>query len=340
MKEKPSVLVVDDTPENIDILVLILQSDYTVKVATSGAIALKIVREDQPDLILLDIMMPEMDGYEVCRKLKEDHTTCHIPVIFITGLGGAADELKGLELGAVDYVTKPISPPIVKARVRTHLALYDQNRELDRKVTLKTKRVQEIKKQIIQRLGRAAEYKDDETGTHVVRMAHYSRILARLAGSNEETCTLIMQAATMHDIGKIGIPDSILKKPGRLTFEEFEIMKTHCEIGANIIGDDSSELFKAAKIIALTHHEKWDGTGYPNGLAGEDIPRIGRIVALADVFDALTSERPYKKAWSIDKTVEFLHGQSNRHFEPELVKLFTDNMSDILDVFKDHQTLK
>lgn len=339
MTSKPSVLVVDDTPENIDILVLILQADYTVKVAKSGEVALKIVREDQPDLILLDIMMPEMDGYEVCRRLKEDHTTSHIPVIFITGLGGAADELKGLELGAVDYVTKPISPPIVKARVRTHLALYDQNRELDRKVTLKTHTIQETKQQIIQRLGRAAEYKDDETGTHVVRIGHYASLLARLVGSSEETCTIIMQAATMHDIGKIGIPDSILRKPGKLTVEEYEIMKTHCDIGANIIGDDSSELLKTARIIALTHHEKWDGSGYPNSLMGEDIPRVGRIVALADVFDALTSERPYKEAWSIEKTLEFLHQQSGKHFEPELVRLFTSNMDEVLEVFKKNQTL-
>jgi len=332
--EKQTILVVDDTPENIDVLVGTLKQDYHVKAAINGEMALKIVHATPPDIILLDIMMPGIDGYEVCRRLKADYTTRHIPVIFITAKIGVQDELQGLELGAVDYITKPISPPIVKARVKTHLALYDQNRELDQKVHLKTQQLHETRLQIIQRLGRAAEYKDNETGMHVIRMSHYSRILGVAAGMNETEADLLMSAAPMHDIGKIGIPDHILKKPGKLTEEEFDIMKTHTTIGAEIIGDDPSELLQLAKVVALTHHEKWNGFGYPNGLAEEDIPRVGRIVAIADVFDALTSERPYKKAWTVEDAVELLNNGAGEHFDPLLVKLFVEALPEMLEVKK------
>lgn len=330
--DKQTILVVDDTPENIDVLVGTLKQDYHVKAAIHGEMALKIVHASPPDIILLDIMMPGIDGYEVCRRLKADYTTRHIPVIFITAKIGVQDELQGLELGAVDYITKPISPPIVKARVKTHLALYDQNRELDRMVHVKTQQLHETRLQIIQRLGRAAEYKDNETGLHVIRMSHYSRILGLAAGMNETEADLLMSAAPMHDIGKIGIPDYILKKPGKLTDDEFEIMKSHTTIGAEIIGDDPSELLQLAKVVALTHHEKWNGFGYPNGLAEEDIPRVGRIVAIADVFDALTSERPYKKAWTVEDAVNMLNNGAGEHFDPQLVNLFVKALPEVLEV--------
>lgn len=331
-ENRQKILVVDDTPENIDVLVGILKQDYQVKAAINGEMALKIVRASTPDLILLDIMMPGIDGYEVCRRLKADHTTRHIPVIFITAKIGIQDEIHGLELGAVDYITKPISPPVVEARVKTHLALANQNRELDRKVREQTHQLNETRLQIVQRLGRAAEYKDNETGLHVIRMSYYSKILALAAGMSESDADVLMNAAPMHDIGKIGIPDEILKKPGKLDNNEFDTMRTHAEIGAEIIGNGHSELLEMARTVALTHHEKWNGKGYPKGLKGEEIPRIGRIVAIADVFDALTSERPYKKAWPVEKAVALLEEEAGEHFDAELVALFLKKLPEVLEI--------
>lgn len=276
--------------------------------------------------------MPGIDGFEVCRQLKANLATRHIPVIFITAMNDGNDELKGLRLGAVDYITKPISPPIVLARVNTHLALADQNRELERKVQERTAQLQATRLQIVQRLGRAAEYKDNETGMHVIRMSYFTYELAKAAGLTEEDAVLLKHAAPMHDIGKIGIPDHILKKPGRLTAEEMAIMRQHSEIGAEIIGDTESELMDLAKEIALTHHEKWDGSGYPRGLRGEAIPLAGRIVAIADVFDALTAERPYKKAWPLQEAVDYLQHQAGKHFDPHLVPLFLAQLDKIVAI--------
>jgi putative two-component system response regulator len=331
--DKASVLVVDDTPENIDLLVEILKADYKVRAAINGEQGLKIARLTKaPDLILLDVMMPGIDGFEVCRQLKADPTTSHIPIIFVTAKITTSDEIEGFSLGAVDYITKPISPPVVLARVKTHLALYDQNRELDRKVREQTKDLHDTRLKIIQRLGRAAEFKDDNTGLHVIRMSHYARVLGKAAGMNDAMADLMLDAAPMHDIGKIGIPDSILKKAGTLDDEERRIMQSHAQMGQDIIGDDSSELLQMANTVAISHHERWDGSGYPNKLAGEDIPIVGRIVAIADVFDALTSVRPYKDAWSIEKAVSYLQDHSGSHFDENLVKLFVDNLDKILAI--------
>jgi len=329
---RQTILVVDDTPDNIDVLVGILKDEYHVKAALNGKTALEIARKSPPDIILLDVMMPGIDGYEVCRRLKADYITRNVPVIFITAKIEVADEIRGFELGAVDYIGKPISPPIVKARVRTHLALYDQNRELDRKVRQQTKQLHKTRHKIIQRLGKAAEFKDNETGLHVIRMSRYSHILALAAGLSENDAELLMNAAPMHDVGKIGIPDDILKKPGKLTDEEFEIMKEHCLIGAEVIGHDDSELLQLARQIALTHHEKWNGLGYPNRLAGEDIPLTGRIIAIADVFDALTSDRPYKKAWSVADAAALLEKETGNHFDPALVPLFLEKLPEIIPI--------
>lgn len=335
--DKQTVLVVDDMPENIDVLVGTLKHDYDVKAAISGEMALKAVYAAAPNIILLDIMMPGIDGYEVCRRLKSDHTTRHIPIIFITAKISVQDELMGLQLGAVDYIAKPISPPIVKARVKTHLALHDQNRELDRKVKAQTRQLHQTRLQIIQRLGRAAEYKDNETGLHVIRMSYYSRMLGIAAGMSETEADILMNAAPMHDIGKIGIPDHILKKTGKLSPDELQTMKLHCEIGAQIIGDDESELLQLAKIVALNHHEKWNGQGYPNALKEEEIPRVGRIVAIADVFDALTSKRPYKEEWPIADAVDWLKKAAGKHFDPYLVQLFIEIMPEILEIKAAHR---
>ncbi|MCL1058892.1 response regulator [Shewanella gelidimarina] len=336
--ELQTLLVVDDTPANIDVLAGMLKDDYHVKVAKSGEIALKIANKSPLDLILLDIMMPGIDGFEVCRRLKNDHTTRHIPIIFVTAKITAEDELRGLELGAVDYITKPFNPPIVMQRVRTQLALFNQSRELAIKVKQKTAELADTQLKVIQKLGRAAEYKDNETGMHVIRMSHYTHILAKAAGMCEADADMLMAAAPMHDIGKIGINDAILRKPGKLTAEEFIEMKKHAQIGAEIIGDNESELLQMAKIVAISHHEKWNGAGYPNGLKGEDIPRIGRIVAIADVFDALTSERPYKRAWTVEDAVSLLQQEAGEHFDPQLVPLFIEHieeMTEIMESFKD-----
>jgi putative two-component system response regulator len=331
-----TILVVDDTPDNIDVLVGILQDEYNVKAATRGDRALRIVRgERPPDLILLDIMMPGMDGYAVCRELKKDPSTRHIPIIFVTAKIGVEDEVRGFELGASDYISKPVSPPVVKSRVRTHLALHDQNRELERKVRERTADLYRTRLQIIQRLGRAAEYKDNETGIHVIRVGLSAQALALAAGMGKEAAEMLLNAAPMHDVGKIGIPDRILLKEGRLDAEEWEIMKTHCQIGADIIGDEpGTPLLAMARTVALSHHERWDGSGYPAGLAGESIPLVGRIVAIVDVYDALISSRPYKEPWPSDRAAAYLREKAGHLFDPRLVTLFLDILPHVKELHR------
>jgi len=328
-KETPTLLVVDDMPDNIDVLRGILSNDYIIKVATGGEMALKIVAAQPPDLILLDVMMPEMDGHEVCRQLKNKEASRHIPVIFITARNAVEDEARGFELGAADYIAKPISPSIVRARVSAHLALADQRYYLQELVAERTseldstnKRLEQSYLSMIQQLGRAVDYRDNETGFHVVRVGNYSKLLGRAAGLSELRAEQLMYASMIHDIGKIGIPDHILLKPTKLTIEEFEVIKTHAAIGAEIIGEQDAEIMQMAREVALSHHEKWNGKGYPHGLAGDDIPLLGRIVAIADVFDALTCVRLYKTAWPIDKALEFISNESGQHFDPSLVTLF------------------
>lgn len=334
---KQTVLVVDDTPENIDVMTGILGEEYRVKVALNGEKALELANADPPpDIILLDIMMPGMDGYEVCQQLKKDQTTNRIPIIFVTAMDEVKDEAKGFELGAVDYITKPVSPPIVLARVQTQLALYDQNRILEKKVRRRTAELNDTRLEIIRRLGRAAEYRDNETGNHVIRMSHYSQLIGLEAGMSEEQAELLLNAAPMHDVGKIGIPDSILLKPDKLDDSEWETMRQHTTFGAEIIGNHSSEILDQARMIALTHHEKWDGTGYPRGLKGKDVPLMCRIVPIADVFDALTSERPYKKAWTPEKAVEVIQKDAGTHFDPTLVEAFMDVLPEVLKIKKQY----
>lgn len=334
---KPVLLVVDDTPFNIDVLRGVLASTYTIKVATHGEKALALAKSHpQPELVLLDVMMPGMDGYEVCRRLKADELTRDIPVVFVTSMSEVEDERKGFESGAVDYITKPISPPLVQARVATHLRLYRHERQLTELVRERTRELEETRLEIIHRLGRAAEFKDDETGQHVIRMSHYTRIIAEAAGMTAEDVEVLFHAAPMHDIGKIGIPEAILLKPGKLTPEEWTVMKRHPAIGAGIIGSHPHPLLNTARIVALTHHEKWDGSGYPRGLAGEQIPLVGRIVAIADVFDALTSERPYKHAWSVEDSVAYLQQHAGSHFDQRLVALFVGCLPAVLKVRELH----
>jgi putative two-component system response regulator len=311
---RPLILAVDDEATNLQLLRQILQEQYRLLFAKDGARALELAHKEKPDLVLLDVMMPGMSGYEVCAALKANPATAAIPVIFVTALTEADDEVEGFEAGAVDYITKPVSPPIVRARVRTHLSL------------VRMEELRATRLEIVQRLGLAAEYKDNETGLHVIRMSHFSRILGLAAGMSENEADDLLHAAPMHDVGKIGIPDSILQKPGPLDPDEWKIMQSHATIGAEIIGEHPNGMLALARNIALTHHEKWDGSGYPKGLAGEAIPLEGRITAIADVFDALTSVRPYKKAWSEEDALAFLVEQKGRHFDPALVDLFIGQM--------------
>jgi len=316
----PTLLLVDDEPLNLQVLRHTLQDDYRLLFARDGIRALELAASERPDMVLLDVMMPGMTGHEVCRLMRATPGIAHIPVIFVSALADSRSEAAGFEAGGVDYITKPVSPPIVRARVRTHLSLV---------------RVEELlhtRLQIVQRLGLAAEYKDNETGMHVMRMSHYSQILARAAGLSERDAENLLHAAPMHDIGKIGIPDAILRKNGKLEPGEWDVMRSHVEIGARIIGEHPRGVLNTARIVALTHHEKWDGSGYPNGLRGEEIPLEGRIVAIADVFDALTSERPYKHAWPLEKALALMREQAGRHFDPALVAVFLQVLPAILDV--------
>ncbi len=331
---RAKILVVDDEPSNLNLMRQILKNDYDLSFAKSGADALANLQKQVPDLILLDVMMPGMNGLEVCQKIKTDPRYSTIPVLFCTAMTEEGDEARGFKLGASDYLTKPVRPAVVLARVRTHLALADQDRATREEVRIAHKDLLESRLKALLMLGKAAEFKDDETGLHVVRMSHYSRLLAAASGWNEDACDVLMNAAPMHDIGKISTPDSILKKPGPLDPEEMDVMRRHCESGAQIIGEAQSDtpLFNMARDIALSHHEKWDGTGYPNRLVGEAIPIAARIVAIADVFDALTSNRPYKSAWPLDKAFEFLEANAGTHFDPDLIGIFMKQKSEIADV--------
>jgi putative two-component system response regulator len=332
MQSAPTILIVDDTPANLVTLNDTLQPDYRVKAANNGELALAIAAsDDPPDLILLDVMMPGMSGYEVCERLKANSITRKIPVIFVTAMTQVAEEENGLKLGAVDYITKPISPPIVRARVQIHLALYDQNREQERMVRERTVQLHDTRMEVIRRLGRAGEFRDNETGMHVVRVAHYCRLLAEEARMNDEDVELLFNAAPMHDIGKIGIPDHILLKPGKLDQEEYATMQQHVAIGGEIMGEHPDGLLAMARLVALTHHEKWDGTGYPNKLKGDEIPLVGQITAIADVFDALTSDRPYKTAWPIDEAINLIQSEAGKSFNPDLVDKFVSILPRILE---------
>ncbi|WP_058051044.1 two-component system response regulator [Janthinobacterium sp. Ant5-2-1] len=314
-RARPVILVVDDEAANLQLLRQILQNDYALLFAKDGARALELARQERPALILLDVMMPGLSGHDACRQLKAAPLTAAIPVIFVTALNDMRDELSGFEAGAVDYITKPLSPAIVRARVRTHLSL------------VRIDELKETRLQIVQRLGLAAEYKDNETGLHVIRMSHYARLLGVAAGMDEAAADDLLHAAPMHDVGKIGIPDRILQKPGKLDADEWAVMQTHARIGGDIIGEHAEGgMLALAREIALAHHEKWDGSGYPNGLAGETIPLAGRIVAVADVFDALTSVRPYKREWSVIDAVGYLQEQKGSHFDARLVELFVEEL--------------
>ena len=314
------ILCVDDDPVNLGVLRQALKNEFSLVFASSGAEALTAVKKHRPALILIDVQMPEMDGYEVCRQLKRSLESAQIPVIFVTNLADVTDEKAGFDAGGVDYIIKPISAPIVQARVRTHLSLV-------RAATLDYSY-----RSAIYMLAEAGHYNDTDTGVHIWRMAAYCRALAEAVGWPADRCTLLELAAPMHDTGKIGMPDSVLKKPGKLDATEWEIMRSHARIGHDILCKSDAPVFQLAAEIALSHHEKWDGSGYPNGLAGLDIPESGRLVAVADVFDALTMKRAYRDAWPLDRVLATLKEGSGIHFDPAMLDAFLGILPTILDI--------
>ena len=334
--DEPKILLVDDNTANLQVLRENLEGlGYKLLIAKNGKSALEIVQKARPDLILLDIMMPEMDGYEVCRRLKGVDETRHIPVIFLTAMADAEDEAKGLALGAVDYITKPINPELVRARVRNHLELKRHQDRLEDLVRMKTREVQLTQAVMIESLATLAEYRDPETGGHIKRTQNYVKALAvhlkdhvgfqNLLG--EETIELLYLSAPLHDVGKVGVRDHILLKAGRLDDAEFEQMKRHTLFGEEALRRTEQKLGKStflqlAREIAATHQEKWDGSGYPGGLKGTEIPVSGRLMALADVYDALISKRIYKPPMPHEKAVEIIREGRGTHFDPDVVDAF------------------
>jgi putative two-component system response regulator len=344
--EKQTVLIVDDTPDNLSLMTGLLKETYRTRVANNGERGLAIASTHPlPDLILLDIMMPGIDGYEVCRRLKAEPLTVDIPVIFLTARTEVEDEQQGFDVGCVDYITKPVSPPLVLARVKTHLMLKgsrdflkDQNAFLEEEVARRTREVQAIQDVTIMAMGSLAETRDNETGNHIRRTQHYVKALADRLRSNpkfaaaldDATIELLYKSAPLHDIGKVGIPDRILLKPGKLTPEEFEIMKTHTTLGRDAILAAEKQLrspssfLRYAREIALSHQEKWDGSGYPEGLVGPLIPLSARLMAVADVYDALISKRVYKPAFPHEKAVAIIREGRGQHFDPDIVDAFVE----------------
>ncbi len=344
-KSKQTILAVDDMPANIDVVKGVLSRDYLIQAAVNGKMALKIIEKNKPDLILLDVMMPEMDGYEVCKRVKTDPLTQDIPVIFLTGKTDVADETKGLSLGAVDYITKPISPPILKERVKTHLMLKEaqdflryQNEILEEKVIERTQQMEELQDVAMVAMGAMAESRDPETGNHIRRTQRYVKLLATHLKNHPRfrsfltpaIITSLHKSAPLHDIGKVGIPDDILLKPGKLTTGEFEEMKRHTIYGGDAITAAEKTMTRAndfltfAKEIAYYHQEKWDGSGYPEGLKRDDIPISARLMAVADVYDALISRRVYKPPFSHEKSVSIIAEGKGSHFDPDMTDAFLE----------------
>jgi len=326
---KGNILVVDDTLQNIQLLMQSLkQEGYSLGYETNGLSAIESLEHSTYDLILLDVMMPGIDGFETARRIKKNKNTKDIPIIFLTAKVEQSDMIEGFKAGGVDYVTKPFDKDVLLMRVKTHIELKK----------LKDKEIESTQKEIIFTMGAIGESRSKETGNHVKRVAEYSKLLASLYGLDEDECELLKMASPMHDIGKVGIPDNILNKPAKFEPDEWEIMKTHAELGYEMLKYSERPILKAAAIVAQEHHEKIDGTGYPQGLKGDDIHIYGRITAVADVFDALGSSRVYKKAWELDKILELFKRDSGTHFDAKLVKLFLDNLDDFLqirDTFKD-----
>jgi len=352
MVKNPIILIVDDEDRNLRLIeALLLPMGYDVLKAANGKEATQMAMETSPDVILMDIMMPVMDGLEAVKILKQDAETRIIPVVMITALREVNDRIKALEAGADDFLSKPVDKTELRIRVQTlvkvkayndHLRNYQK--QLEAEVARKTIQLRKTLEALqiasldsIHRLSRAAEYKDEDTGAHIERMSRYSEAVARKMGLDGKTVERILYAAPMHDVGKIGIPDKILLKPGKLDPDEWEIMKQHAAIGARILGGSRTGFIKLAEVIALTHHERWDGSGYPQGLRGTRIPIVGRITAIADVFDALTTRRPYKEPFSLEKSFAIIRESKGTHFDPDVVDAFFAVQDEILAIKETYQ---
>ncbi len=335
------ILIVDDTTKNIQLIGAILSNqNYEVAFATDGYKALLAIEKYQYDLILLDVMMPGIDGYQTCVGIKKMPNGIHTPVIFLTAKTDEDSIVKGFDSGGIDYVAKPFNKRELLARVETHLKLKDYEYNLEQNVKELTKEIEDTQREVVFTMGAIGETRSRETGNHVKRVAKYCYLFAVKYGLSIADATLLEEASPMHDIGKVGIPDSILNKPGKLYGEEWEIMKTHAELGYEMLKFSERPILKAAASVALTHHEKFDGSGYPKGLKGQDIPIYGRILAICDVFDALGSERCYKKAWPDENIWKLLREESGKHFDPALVDIFFENRDDFIlirDQLKDEE---
>jgi len=348
IKDSYSILIVDDIAENIQIALNILKDEqqYILSYSLGSKEALELIRTNQFDMILLDIMMPEMDGYEVCQKLKEIESYKDVPVIFLTAKDDIDSISKAFEVGGVDYINKPFHPKELLARVKTHLQLYRskhilKQNNLSLTISLneqKQKLIKEIEdgqKEMLFLLAEVIESYSLETGFHIRRVAEISKLLAhfhpKISQDEEE---MIYFASSIHDIGKVAIPQHILTKPGTLDEEEYDIIKRHTTVGHEILKHSSKQMLKIADVIAYEHHEKWDGSGYPRGLKGEDIHLFGRIVALADVFDAITHKRSYKEAWDMPKAIDYVIEQRGSHFDPQIVDIFLDNLDEFIKIAK------
>ena len=338
---KSKILIVDDEPANVALLEDILEEQgYTYfRSTTDSRKTLTMYEEMRPDLVLLDLNMPHLDGFQVMEQLRELEQDSYAPILVLTAQSDRSTRIKSLEAGARDFLGKPFDLIEVKQRISNMLEIRllhnhtrDQNRLLELKVKERTYELEETRREAILRLGRAAEYRDNETGMHVIRMSRLSARLAKEIGLSEQECQLILQASPMHDVGKIGIPDDILLKPGKLDDKEWKTMKMHPEIGAKILSGSRSELMQMAESIALSHQERWDGSGYPYGLKGEEIPLAGRIVAVADVFDALTSKRYYKDAFSVEESMKIIEDSSGKDFEPRLVEAFKNALPQMIKI--------
>ncbi|PCK09250.1 MAG: two-component system response regulator [Alteromonadaceae bacterium] len=344
IKNRP-ILIVDDELANLKLLEKTLSYDGYTKIALiqDSRNVLAHYQSARPDLVLLDLNMPHLNGFSILEAFRALDDPLMPPVIVITAQDDRESLVKAFELGARDFITKPFDRLELLMRVRNLLEVYaahryqrKENKALEEVVHSRTVELRRTKLEIIRRLGKAAEYKDEETGNHILRMSRVSELIGRGSGCNSEGCELLLHASPMHDIGKIGIPDKILLKPGKLTPDEFEIMKTHAKIGAELLSGDSSEVLTTASIIALMHHEKWDGSGYPKGLKGDSIHPFARIVAAADVFDALMSDRPYKKAWTADESFKYLSDNSGSHFDPEVIRVFLSLRVEVLEIYAEY----
>lgn len=332
--KKYNILVVDDVKENITLVQRILNdANYSTLTARDGLTALRLVKEKQIDLILLDIMMPIMSGLEVCRYLKVEPENASIPVIFLTANADKATLTKAYSVGGSDYIRKPFFKEELLARVNTRLSLRDYEKNLEQKVQERTEEISQTQVQLVNVLGGIAEGHSKETYHHVQRVTDFTCRLAQLSGINQPEAKLLKDAASLHDIGKLGIKDNILYKDGVLTKKEFKEMQKHAQVGANMLKQSSLPLFKVATIVAEQHHEKYDGTGYPNRLKGEEIHIYGRIVAIADVFDALSFKRSYKESWSTEEVLVYFKEMRGKHFDPQLIDLFFDNLNDFLAIY-------